>query len=126
MEMALRLSKPKVFNSYQGSQFTSREFTEISESRGTQISMDGRSRVFGNIFIERLWRTLKYEELYIHSYETVKEARESLGRYFRFYNTKRLHESLGYRTPGEIYFGWSNSIKKQAGEIHLKQSQFLS
>ena len=66
--------------------------------------MDGRGRVFDNIFIERLWRTLKYEEVYIHSYETVKEARESLGRYFRFYNTGRLHESLGYRTPEEIYF----------------------
>lgn len=126
LEGALRVSKPEVFNSDQGSQFTSREFTERLEDAGIQISMDGRGRVFDNIFIERLWRTLKYEEVYIHSYETVKEARESLDRYFRFYNTERLHESLGYRTPEEIYLGWSNSINEQAGEIHFKQPQFLS
>lgn len=106
LERALRDSKPEVFNSDQGSQFTSREFTGILEGEGIQISMDGRGRVFDNIFIERLWRTLKYEEVYIHCYETVKEARENLDRYFRFYNTERLHASLGYRTPKEIYLGW--------------------
>ncbi len=126
LQRALRVSKPEIFNSDQGSQFTSQEFTGILEGQRIQISMDGRGRVFDNIFIERLWRTLKYEEVYIHSYETVKEARESLGRYFRFYNTERLHESLGYRTPEEIYFGRSKSINEQAGAIHLIQPQFLS
>ncbi len=126
LQEALKISRPEIFNSDQGSQFTSKEFTGRLEEEGIRISMDGRGRVFDNIFIERLWRTLKYEEVYIHSYKTVKEARESLGRYFRFYNTERLHESLGYRTPDEIYFGRSKSIKEQAGAIHLKQPQFLS
>ena len=126
LQEALKISRPEIFNSDQGSQFTSKEFTGRLEEEGIRISMDGRGRVFDNIFIERLWRTLKYEEVYIHSYKTVKEARESLGRYFRFYNNERLHESLGYRTPEEIYFGQSKSIKEQAGAIHLKQPQFLS
>jgi putative transposase len=126
LERALKVSRPEIFNSDQGSQFTSKEFTAVLEGAGIQISMDGRGRVFDNIFIERLWRTLKYEEVYIHSYETVKEARESLARYFRFYNMDRLHEALEYRTPEEIYFGLSKSINKQAGAIHLKQPQFLS
>ncbi|GAB6886990.1 hypothetical protein JCM13304A_04880 [Desulfothermus okinawensis JCM 13304] len=126
LQKALKIFRPEIFNSDQGSQFTSKEFTGRLEDAGIRISMDGRGRVFDNIFIERLWRTLKYEEVYIHSYETVKEARESLERYFRFYNTERFHESLGYKTPEEIYFGWSQTINKQAGAIHLKQPHFLS
>ena len=105
LQEALRISRPEIFNSDQGSQFTSKEFTGRLEEEGIRISMDGRGRVFDNIFIERLWRSLKYEEVYLHSYETVKEARESLERYFRFYNKERLHEALGYKTPEEIYSG---------------------
>jgi len=119
LERALRVSKPEIFNSDQGSQFRSKEFTGRLEDVGIQISMDGRGRVFDNIFIERLWRSLKYEEVYLHSYETVREAKESIGRYFSFYNTERLHESLGYRTPEEIYQSTDETINKQAGEIHL-------
>jgi len=126
LEMALIISRPEIFNSDQGSQFRSKEFTGRLEEAGIQISMDGRGRVFDNIFIERLWRTLKYEEVYIHSYETVREAKESLGRYFRFYNTERLHESLGYKTPEEVYLGQGKTLTEQAGVIHLKQPCFLS
>ena len=109
LEKALKIATPKIFNSDQGSQFTSKEFTGRLEKAGIQISMDGRGRVFDNIFIERLWRSLKYEEVYIHSYETVKEAKESIGRYFRFYNKERLHEALGYKTPAEVYFKYCNN-----------------
>ncbi len=126
LEKALRISKPEIFNSDQGSQFTSRKFTEVLEGRGIKISMDGRGRVFDNIFIERLWRTVKYEEVYIHSYETVREAREGLERYFRFYNTERLHESLGYRTPEEVYLSIGKTINEQVENIHLKKPCFLS
>ena len=126
LEKALKISKPEIFNSDQGSQFTSNEFTGRLEEAGIRISMDDRGRVFDNIFIERLWRTLKYEEVYTHSYETVREAKENLGRYFRFYNEERLHESLGYKTPKEVYFGQGKTFTGQAGIIHLKQPCFLS
>ncbi len=88
MEKAIMLSKPEIFNTDQGSQFTSKEFTGRLEELGIRISMDGRGRVFDNIFIERLWRSLKYEEVYLHSYETVKEAKEGIGRYFRAIHLK--------------------------------------
>lgn len=104
LEKALALSSPDIFNSDQGSQFTSLEFTRLLEKLGVAISMDGRGRAMDNIFVERLWRTVEYEEVYLKSYETVAEARESLARYFHFYNTERLHESLDYRTPREAYF----------------------
>lgn len=104
LEKALALSSPEIFNSDQGSQFTSLELTGMLESRRVRISMDGRGRAMDNIFVERLWRTVKYEEVYLNSYETVSEAREALARYFHFYNTERLHQSLGYRTPHEVYF----------------------
>lgn len=104
LKKALKISKPEIFNSDQGSQFTSREFTEILSREGISISMDGRGRVYDNIFVERLWRTVKYEEVYLHQYLTVPEARRSLNKYFIFYNTERIHGSLGYKTPYEIYF----------------------
>lgn len=104
LERALTLSSPDIFNSDQGSQFTSIEFTGRLEKLGVRISMDGRGQGMDNIFVERLWRMVKYEEVYLKSYETVAEARESLARYFHFYNTERLHETLGYRTPQEVYF----------------------
>lgn len=124
LDKALLISQPEIFNSDQGSQFTSDEFTEKLDKVGIQISRDGRGRVFDNIFIERLWRTVKYEEVYIHSYDTVKEARESLDNYFRFYNGERLHQSLGYRTPQEVYL--SKTINKQEEIIYLKEACFLS
>jgi putative transposase len=85
-------------------QFTSLEFTGLLDEAGISISMDGRGRALDNIFVERLWQSVKYEEVYLHNYETVREARERLTEYLHFYNTERLHQSLGYRTPREIYF----------------------
>lgn len=105
IEKALRRSKPEIFNSDQGSQFTSPGFLEILEEARIRISMDGRGRVFDNIFIERLWRTVKWEEVYLKDYGSVIEAVESLRKYFRFYNTERPHQSLVYKTPAEIYWG---------------------
>jgi putative transposase len=133
LERALSLSSPDIFNSDQGSQFTSVEFTGRLEKLGVAISMDGRGRAMDNIFVERLWRTVKYEEVYLKSYETVKEARESLARYFHFYNTERLHQALGYRTPQEIYFK-ERKIKKgletktilAQAPLHHIQPPFLS
>jgi len=110
----------------QALQFTSSDFTGMLEGAGIQTLMDERGRVFDNIFIERLWRTVKYEEVYIHSYEMAREAKDSLSRYFRFYNAERLHESLGYKTPHEIYSRPKNHVNEQALAIHLKQPQFLS
>jgi len=107
LKRALELSKPEIFNSDQGAQFTSEEFTAALEEAEVRISMDGRGRLYDNIFVERLWRTVKYEEVYLHDYRTVQEARERLAAYFQFYNTERLHETLGYRTPHEVYFGTS-------------------
>lgn len=102
---ALRFGKPEIFNTDQGSQFTSPEFTGLLEPQGIRVSMDGRGRVFDNIFVERLWRTVKYEEVYLHEYRTVSEARQHLTGYFQFYNMQRPHEALGYRTPHEVHFG---------------------
>jgi putative transposase len=103
LELALRQGKPEIFNSDQGSQFTSEDFTRRLKNAGIRISMDGRGRVFDNIFVERLWRTVKYEEVYLKDYESVPFAVASLGAYFSFYNQERLHQSLGYRTPVSIY-----------------------
>jgi len=104
LENALTKSKPEIFNTDQGSQFTSNDFTGCLEKSKIAISMDGRGRVFDNIFIERLWRTVKYEEVYLKDYHTVSEAQAGLERYFDFYNTERFHSSLGDRTPYEVYF----------------------
>lgn len=100
---ALRVSRPEIFNSDQGSQFTSKEFTNVLLNNDIKISMDGRGRVFDNIFIERLWRSLKYEEVYIHDYETIGVARKRISAYFDLYDNERLHEALGYVPPVEIY-----------------------
>jgi putative transposase len=104
LDKALDGARPIIFNSDQGSQFTCREFTGRLENCGVAVSMDGRGRVFDNIFIERLWRSVKYEEVYLHSYESVSEARSSLSRYLSFYNMERMHSSLGNLTPYEVYF----------------------
>jgi putative transposase len=105
LRRALRRSKPEIFNTDQGSQFTSEDFTRCLLGEGIRVSMDGRGRVFDNIFVERLWRSVKYEEVYLHDYQTVPVARAQLSEYFGFYNTERPHEALGYRTPQEVYFG---------------------
>jgi putative transposase len=102
---ALRRGRPKIFNSDQGSQFTSEAFTGELADRAIEISMDGRGRCMDNIFVERLWRSLKYEEVYLKDYASVSEARAGIQGYFRFYNYERLHQSLDYRTPAEIYRG---------------------
>jgi len=103
LKRALRRGRPEIFNSDQGSQFTSEKFTGELKTRGIAISMDGRGRCFDNIFIERLWRSLKYEEIYLRDYALVTEARTGIGNWFRFYNQERPHQSLGYRTPSQLY-----------------------
>ncbi len=103
LKRALRRGRPEIFNSDQGPQFTSDQFTGELKGRDIAVSMDGRGRCLDNIFIERLWRSLKYEEVYLKDYQLVAEAREGIGRYFRFYNDERLHASLEYRTPASIY-----------------------
>jgi putative transposase len=106
LEEALMLyGFPEIFNSDQGAQFTSDMFTSVLLANGIRISMDGRGRAYDNIFIERLWRSLKYEEVYLHDYISIKEAKENLKNYFNFYNYARHHQSLNYKKPGEIYFG---------------------
>jgi putative transposase len=105
LRKALRISKPEIFNTDQGPQFTSVDFTRLLENAGIRVSMDGRGRVYDNIFVERLWRSVKYEEVYLHDYQTVPAARSHLSAYFEFYNNERPHEALGYRTPQEVYFG---------------------
>ena len=103
LKRALGYGRPEVFNTDQGSQFTSDDFTKVLLDSGVQISMDGKGRVFDNIFVERLWRTVKVEEVYLRDYQTVAEARYGLGRYFEFYNNRRFHQALGYRKPAEVY-----------------------
>lgn len=105
LDEALQISKPKIFNTDQGSQFTSLDFTGHLESNAIQISMDGRGRVFDNIFIERLWRSVKYEEIYLKEYASVHDCATNLGEYFRFYNEERYHQSLEDKTPHEVYHG---------------------
>jgi putative transposase len=94
---------PEMFNSDQGVQFTSTEFTDVLKSKGIAISMDGRGRAMDNIFIERLWRTVKYEDIYLHDYRTMQEACEGIKKYFEYYNDERQHQSMGYKTPREVY-----------------------
>jgi putative transposase len=105
LEEALRSGKPEVFNTDQGVQFTAEAFTGSLESAGVAVSMDGRGRALDNVFVERLWRSVKYEDIYIRGYEAVPELHWGLGRYFAFYNDERLHQSLDYRTPAAVYRG---------------------
>ena len=109
LDWALRRGKPEIFNSDQGAQFTSQDFTKRLLDEGIQISMDGRGRVFDNIFVERLWRTVKYEDIYLKDYSDVPMLIAGLGGYFDFYNRERPHQSLGYRTPASIYLGASGA-----------------
>jgi putative transposase len=104
LTMALRMGRPDIFNTDQGAQFTATAFTDCLEAASIRISMDGRGRALDNIFVERLWRTLKYEDIYLKDYATVTEPEVGLAAYFTFYNHERLHQSLAYRTPAEIHF----------------------
>ena len=103
LEEALTHSQPEIFNTDQGCQFTAAAFTSRLERAEVAISMDGRGRALDNVFIERLWRSVKYEEVYLHDYRTAWEAEDSLASYFRFYCRERIHQSLGYRTPEQVY-----------------------
>lgn len=104
LKKAMTISCPEIFNTDQGVQFTSSVFTDLLRNNNIAISMDSRGRAFDNIFVERLWRSLKYEEVYLNSYESVKEAIKGISKYFQFYNTERPHQSLEYKTPHEVYF----------------------
>lgn len=108
-EAIQRFGTPEIFNTDQGSQFTSDDFTETLLSHGIRISMDGQGRWIDNVFVERLWRSVKYEEVYLKAYDSISEARGELGRYFEFYNHRRRHQSLDYQTPDKVY--WSTLDK---------------
>jgi putative transposase len=112
-EALRRFGAPELSNTDQGSQFTAEDYTKPLEARGVRISMDGKGRWIDNVFVERLWRSVKYEDLYLHAYETVGEVKTALARYFSFYNARRPHQSLEYRTPDEMYFG-AGELKKAA------------
>jgi putative transposase len=104
-----RFPKPEIFNTDQGSQFTAEAFTKVLRGAGVTISMDGRGRCIDNVFVERVWRSLKYEEVFLHAYDDLDEARAGISRYFEFYNTVRPHQALGYRTPDAFYRGVTHS-----------------
>ena len=112
-EALTRYGAPEIFNTDQGAQFTAEDFTEVLLAKGVQVSMDGKGRWIDNVFVERLWRSVKYEEIYLHGYETVREVKTALASYFGFYNARRPHQSLEYRTPDERYFG-TDEMKKAA------------
>ena len=105
LEAALGKHKPEVFNTDQGSQFTSEGFTGLLEQHGVRISMDGKGRYTDNICVERLWRTVKYEEVYLKTYSNGREAKAGLDVYLHFYNTQRPHQALDYRTPADVFNG---------------------
>jgi putative transposase len=105
LDQALAMARPEIFNSDQGAQFTSIDFTGRLASAGIQISMDGRGRALDNVFVERLWRTVKYEEVYLKDYETPREAMQGLATFFVRYNEWRQHQALRYQTPASVYFG---------------------
>ncbi len=125
LEEALSNGKPEVFNTDQGSQFTSDGFTGLLESHGVRISMDGKGRYMDNIFVERLWRTVKYEEVYLKAYSNGREAKAGLDAYFRFYNTERPHQALGYRTPAEVFIEESAPSEDQSIDRNWSSSRAL-
>lgn len=100
-----RYGTPEIFNSDQGAQFTSKDFTDRLRNAGVKISMDGKGRCIDNVFVERLWRSLKYEEVFLHAYEDMREARDGIGRYLDYFNRTRQHQALGYQTPESFYLG---------------------
>ena len=110
LEEALKYGKPEIFNTDQGSQFTSLAFTGLLHKSGIKISMDGKGRALDNVFVERLWRSVKYENVYLNGYTSIPETAEGLKTYFEFYNNERLHQGLKYRTPAEVYTGISRQL----------------
>ena len=125
LEKALKSSQPEIFNSDQGSQFTSEDFTGLLKDRQIRISMDGRGRAFDNIFVERLWRTVKYEEVYLKEYADIRDVKNCLQRYFNFYNIERPHQSLGYKTPEEIYYGRNHHCFEGGKELMQSSVPFI-
>jgi putative transposase len=115
LDEALSRDKPEIFNTDQGSQFTSREYTGRLEDAGVAVSRDGRGRALDNVFVERLWRSVKYEDIYLKDYEHTKELETGLTAYFRFYDEDRPHQSLDYRTPGEVYRAGTCQATKAGG-----------
>jgi len=111
LDLALAQGKPDIFNTDQGVQFTSLGFTSRLQEAGIRISMDGRGRALDNVFVERLWRTVKYEHVYLHDYAWVPELEKGLREYFAFYNQERLHQSLAYQTPAEVHFAQPASVR---------------
>jgi len=103
LEEALSKDRPEIFNTDQGAQFTSESFTGLLQQHGVKISMDGKGSYNDNLFIERLWRSVKYEEVYLKAYQDGKDARAGISDYFRFYNTERPHQALGYLTPADVF-----------------------
>jgi putative transposase len=115
LEEALnRFGTPEIFNTDQGSQFTSEGWITVLKNAGVAISMDGKGRCIDNVFIERLWRSVKYEEVYLHAYENGSQARAGLTKYFGFYNTQRPHQALEYQTPDAVYFAALPSAQRKA------------
>jgi putative transposase len=112
-EALTRYGTPEIFNTDQGSQFTAEEFIQVLLAKGVRVSMDGKGRWVDNVFVERLWKSVKYESIYLHAYETMRELKAALACYFDFYNTLRPHQSLEDRTPEEVYIG-TNKMKKAA------------
>jgi putative transposase len=110
---ALQKGQPEIFNTDQGSQFTSQEFITILESHGIRVSMDGSGSYRDNLFVERFWRTLKYEEVYLKAYADAREARTDIGRYIQFYNGARPHQALGYQTPAQVYYAEPIAVVKE-------------
>ena len=116
---ALSQGRPEIFNTDQGSQFASDAFTGMLLEAGVRISMDGKGRYTDNIFVERLWRSIKYEEVYLKAYQNGTEARAGIGAYLEFYNRERPHQALGYRTPGEVFQGGQTRRGAQEQEVAL-------
>jgi putative transposase len=116
VERALAQATPVIWNSDQGSHFTSPQYTQRLLDAGVQISMDGRGRAADNIFTERLWRTIKYEEVYLKEYTSPREARQSLAEYLEFYDFRRLHQALGYQTPASVYFGYPLDVSQATNQ----------
>ena len=112
-EALTRYGTPEIFNTDQASQFTAEDFTKVLLAKGVRVSMDGKGRWVDNVFVERLWRSVKYEDIYLHAYQSVRELKSALACYFEFYNVRRPHQSLDYRTPDEMYFA-TNEMKKAA------------
>ena len=121
LEEALSDGTPDIFNTDQGAQFTSEAFTGLLERRGVTVSMDGKGSYTDNLFIERLWRSLKYEEVYLKAYTDRREARSQIGEYFRFYNTQRPHQALEYRTPAEV-----DTCEREADMVHSQGTLTLT